>query len=499
MDGNENIKFDDELIGEDILDDLSLDSESDEAILGELEDELDTDDLNTEELSESTDIEDDDIDDDLSDDEMDNDFIDNGGNIVVQDTKDGENSFDMKYIDLDKIAITKRIRVPHSVESLVKSIKSTGLLHPIVVAPTATEGMYVLLDGFRRIQAYAKLGKKQIPSIVNNKINTPEIPIIEAMYNHSMKYSIQEKINYIDYLEKQHGIQSASMFEYLLQMDNGDYSKLKDILNDNDEDIVTKLLDGVYDISTAFRKLEQRRKKESAEEKENRKAEQVYGNEEKSGADKIEGAGETDSKGNLTEEQLKSISTNIENLDNEIEEQSLGQMLQEGDEIEGFKPHKQKVGEREYIDPVVKKSVMIRDKGICQCCKKGGPQFADILDYHHVIPVFLGGTDTADNGTMLCVACHRLVHLYSTGDLTIDKALLEDDYESLSDEKKAEYENEQIFEDQKKRFKRIIFLGSKIRQGMAQKGINREQYKKDHPNTGIGRRKPGVGGEQEID
>lgn len=488
MGDDKELNFDDGLLDdEDLLGDLELDDEINSESLSE--DEI-------EELGDESTIIDDE--DDFVEDELDNDFIDNSGNIVVQDAKDNENGFDIKYIDLDKIAITQRIRTPHSVESLIKSIKSTGLIQPIVVAPTATEDTYVLLDGFRRIQAYAKLGKKMIPSIVNNKINTPEIPIIEAMYNHSMKYSIQEQINYIDYLEKQHGIQSASMFEYLLQMNNGDYSKLKDILNDNDEDIVTKLLDGTYDIATAFRKLEQRRKKESAEEKENRKAEQVYGNEEESGADKIEGAGETDSKGNLTEEQIKNINTNIENLDNEIEEQSLGQMLQEGDEIEGFKPHKQKVGEREYIDPVVKKSVMIRDKGICQCCKKGGPQFADILDYHHIIPVFLGGTDTADNGTMLCVACHRLVHLYSTGDLVIDNALLEDDYHSLSADKQEEYENEQIFEDQKKRFKRIIFLGGKIRKGIAAKGMNREQYKKDHSNTGIGRRKPGVGGEQEI-
>ena len=106
-----------------------------------------------------------------------------------------------------------------------------------------------------------------IPCIINNKVSTPEIPILEAMYNHSQKYSIKEKIDYIDFLEKQKGIMNPSMIEYLLQMNTGDYTKLKDILNDNDEDIVDKLLNGTYDIASAFRALEKRRKNETAEEK----------------------------------------------------------------------------------------------------------------------------------------------------------------------------------------------------------------------------------------
>ena len=47
------------------------------------------------------------------------------------------------------------------------------------------------------------------------------------------------------------------------------------------------------------------------------------------------------------------------------------------------------------------------------------------------------------------------------------------------------------------RFKRIIKLGSIIRKGMVAKGMNKEQYKKEHSNAGIGRRKPGVNAEQD--
>ena len=368
---------------------------------------------------------------DLHDDEdemvptMETDFISDSGSIVVQDTNDDkEIGFTLTYLNVEQIAITQRIRKMKSVEGLVKSVQSTGLLKPLVVAPTATEGLYVLLDGYRRIQACARAGITKVPCIVNNKVNTPEIPMLEALYNHSQRYTIKEQIDYINYLEVQKGIMNPAMIEYLLQMNSGDYTKLKDILNDNDDDIVTKLMDGIYDISTAFRKLEQRRKKESAEEKENKKASAVYSDEEESGANQIQGAGEEADGEALTDEQIKALAINPEELDEDIEDTSIGEMIEEDKNLEGFEPHKQKVGEREFIDPIIKKSVMARDNNTCQCCKRGGEQYVDILDFHHILPIFLGGVDSVDNGIMLCVACHRLVHLYSTDDLHIDKALL---------------------------------------------------------------------------
>ena len=90
-----------------------------------------------------------------------------------------------------------------------------------------------------------------------------------------------------------------------------------------------------------------------------------------------------------------------------------------------------------------------------------------------------------------------MVHLYSTDDLHVDKALLEGSYSDLEDNKKEQYISEAIFEDEKKRLKRIIKLGSVIRKGMAAKGINKDKYKKEHSNASVGRRKPGVNAEQE--
>ena len=427
------------------------------------------------------------------------DFISDSGNIVVQESRDEkEIGFELTYVSIDKIAITNRIRKIESVDGLVKSIKSTGLLKPLVVAPTVTEGVFVLLDGYRRIQACARAGLTRIPCIVNNRVSTPEIPILEAMYNHSKSYTIKEQVDYIEYLEKQKGIMNPMMIEYLLQMDSGDYTKLKDILMDNDDDIVSKLYNGQYTIAMAFKKLEQRRKKESNAEKENKKAAVVYGNEEETGASQIEGTGDEADGVALSDEQIKGLAFNVNELEDTVEDMSITEMIDSDNSLKGFEPHKQSVDEREYIDPIIKKTVMARDNTTCRCCKRGGQQYVDILDFHHIIPVFLGGSDTPENGIMLCVACHRLVHLYSTGDLYVDPALLNNSYDSLDEEQRSRYDNEEIFEDEKRRFKTIIYLGSKIRQGIAQRGLNKEQYKKEHPNTGIGRRKPGVKAQQQI-
>ena len=501
IDGIDNEEFDDDNLDDGFLED---DASSFAEFHDEAVDESDLgigDDINDEGIEDGALVEDIDLHDDEDDivATPESDFISDAGSIVVQDVNDDrENGFTLTYIDIEKIAITQRIRKMQSVDGLVQSIQSTGLLEPITVAPTATEGLYVLLNGYRRLQACARAGKVKVPCVVNNRVSTPEIPILEAMYNHSQSYSIKEQVDYINYLETQKGIMNPAMIEYLLQMNSGDYTKLKDILNDNDDDIVTKLFDGVYDIATAFRKLEQRRKKETAEEKENKKAARVYDDEEESGADQIQGSGEEADGDALTEEQIQALSINAENLDDDIEDSSLNEMIEEDKDMNGFKPHKQKVGEREYVDPIIKKTVMARDKSTCQCCKRGGEQYVDILDYHHILPVFLGGADTPENGIMLCVACHRLVHLYSTDDLHVDTALLTGSYNDLSDEDKSHYENEEIFEDEKRRFKRIIKLGSTIRKGIVAKGMNKEQYKKEHSNNGIGRRKPGVNAEQET-
>ena len=414
------------------------------------------------------------------------DFISDTGDFVVMDTNENGEDFRLVYVDIEMIAIVHRIRKNNNVEDLVRSIKSTGLLSPIVVAPTATDGLYVLLNGYRRILACAKAGKRRIPCIVNTKVNTPEIPVLEALYNHNKAYSIKEMVDYIEYLEKQKGIMSASMIEYLLQMNSGDYTKLKDLLNDDDDDIVSKLYDGTYTIEMAFKKLEQRRKKESAEEKDMKKAAKVYGDETESGADNIVGSGEEAEDGvALTDEEIKSLAINAGDIDDGLDDKSLSEMVEDGKSTPGFEAHRQKVGEREYIDPVIRKTVMARDNFTCACCKKGGESYVDALDYHHILPVFLGGVDTPENGVTCCLTDHRLVHLYAMGDLQLPAEKKQAELDAMTEEERILHKDEEM------RFKRIVKLGQVIRDGMALKGIKKDQYKKDHPVGSIGRNRPG--------
>ena len=138
------------------------------------------------------------------------------------------------------------------------------------------------MSGFRRLLACAKVGIKRVPCIINNKVSVPEIPVLEAMYQQSKPYSIKEIVDYIDYLENEKGIMSPSMIEHLLQLESGDYTKLKDILNDNDDDIVSRLMNGQLTIGMVFKKLEQRRKNESKESQDIKRAEKVYEDEEES-------------------------------------------------------------------------------------------------------------------------------------------------------------------------------------------------------------------------
>jgi len=422
-----------------------------------------------------------------------NDFIDSTGNIVVMSKGDINNTFTIEVLNYKNIAVSHRIRSGRNVEDLVKSIQSTGLLRPLMVAPLITEGKYVLLDGYRRLLACVRCGITNVPVVVNHRIKTTEIPVLEAMYNLNKPYNIKDMIDYIEYLEKEKGLTDPIVIEYLLAMDSGDYSKLKDVLIDNDSDIVDKLLLGQLSIQQAFKALEKRRSKESRDEKDLRKATSVYANADENGISDIEESGEVGESGDaLSEEQLKSIAIDVNSLDSDLDDKSLDEMVEDSNNIKGFEAHKQKVGEREYIDPVIKKSVLARDNFTCKCCLNGGESYVDILDYHHIVPVFLGGADIPDNGITLCVACHRLVHLWGTGDLYLPKEKTSVELSEMSEDDKSRYKLELA------RFKRIVKIGDSIRNGIAKVGMNRQQYKKEHSNAGIGRRKPGVNGVQEI-
>lgn len=452
----------------------------------------------------------------------DGDFIDDNGDIVVMDNDNpnDEHRFEIQMIPIEKISIAAdRIRIGSSFESLYKSIRSTGLLDPIDVAPTRTDGYYVLLHGYRRLQACAKCGMKLIPCVVNNRVKTAEIPILEALYNQHRTYTMKEIVQYTTYLEKEKNIMNASLIEYLLQLNNGDYSKLKDVMEDNDPDIAGKLLEDQISIAQAFKALENKRKKMSREEQENIKANKAYSSAENpdsenpTGMESVAGSGEMGTGEALSDEEVKEITVDPTQLDKDIEDQNLDEMVEDGKKMDGFEPHKQDWKNREIIDPAIRKAVMSRDNNTCQCCKRGGPDYVDILDLHHIVEVYLGGADTVENGIALCLCCHKQVHLYAYGQLHIPKtlndeelkakidkavidenALLESKGKSKMDSKEEEDFREMqkyLYKEEQNKYKRIVKLGNVIREGMMKAGKNAEKMKKEHPIDKIGRQKPG--------
>ena len=447
------------------------------------------------------------------------DFVAKDGSVSVMDNSQTRNSFELiDELPLEKLVIAgKRIRQRSAVTSLSQSIKQTGLLMPIVVAPTMTQGTYVLVHGFRRVVAMMSAGSTTVPAIVNKRIKSSEISIVEALYNQYTPYTMRECADFIKYLETERGIMSPSMFEMLLQWNSGDYSKYKDIMDDNDPDIVEKLFGGEFTIAQAFQALEKRRKKESREEKQNKTTAKAYDSEQVEQAEGLLDTGsevEQDGEG-LTEEQISDLMIDPTKLGDDLSDKSLDEMVEAGAKMEGYEPHKQDWKNRERIDPAIRKAVMARDNNTCQCCKKGGPDYVDILDLHHIVEVFLGGEDSVANSITLCLNCHKQVHLYAHGKLTIPKTLTAEELDneaqkalldentkreaagaaaiteqSLIDDFKLRYRMRYL--EEQERYKRIDKLGNIIREGLRQKGMSKEQAAKDYPIDSIGRLKPGV-------
>lgn len=524
MDNNKNLEFDDDSIEENWDNTDIIDSDSVENLNNSSDSE---DDLGADKdgvfvnLVESTADEP-----EIDDSELDtyfmsaahNDFIDDTGNIVVMD-KNNQNDgkcFESKDIQLDRITLAAdRIRATGSYETIYQSIKNTGLLEPIIVAPTMTEGYYVLLHGFRRLQACAKLGFKTIPCIINHRVKTAEIPILEALYNHNAVYKMKEIVKYIDYLQKEKNILNASLIEYLCQLNNGDYNKICDMREDDDPDIWGKVIEDQLTIANGFKALEKRRAKETKEEQEIKTSEKVHDdNSENNEMNNITGSGETtDGSETLSDEEVEKLMIDPASLNDDIEDSDLDAMVAEGKKMDGFEGHQQDYKQRERIDPAIRKAVMSRDNNTCQCCKRGGPDYVDILDLHHIVEVYLGGRDTVDNGITVCLNCHKQIHLYAMGQLYIPKEKTEAEIESdvaqkilarnsereaanlaalsKDDEEEIRSNYVTIYNEERNKYKRIVKLGNIIRKGIQQRGLKVENVKREHPIYNIGRQKPG--------
>jgi len=60
-----------------------------------------------------------------------------------------------------------------------------------------------------------------------------------------------------------------------------------------------------------------------------------------------------------------------------------------------------------------------------KCMRCEYAEFEECLDIHHIIPRFLGGSDSVNNLLVLCASCHRSLHLgkWHISELGIDLSL----------------------------------------------------------------------------
>lgn len=59
------------------------------------------------------------------------------------------------------------------------------------------------------------------------------------------------------------------------------------------------------------------------------------------------------------------------------------------------------------------KQRLIEEYGtICMLCHKN---FGKAITHHHIHPVYAGGGDNYDNGSLLCMRCQSVIHHYDYG------------------------------------------------------------------------------------
>lgn len=305
---------------------------------------------------------------------------------------------------------------------LTKSVEEFGILTPIHVM--VTEGYsehllenganveydgpkYALLDGLRRLFAGKKNGLNRVNAIIwdfNDKDKGAEMQnIISLILNKAQKKSWSETWYMYQILEEQSSLTPGTI-EYLLQLEPGDATKLKEIMTRADEFPQPKedLLSKKKTLVQAFNALNKEMKEQN----------QLY-QEDIKGMGEVEQAEGVINEGSdedikLSDEEVKEILDMEDSFEGELSEDDFDELMSNDE------PERQKVGERHPIDPALKAETLVRDGYKCTCCDDGEHlpmrYKMSILQSHHKISVANGGPDTAENITTLCVTCHTLVH-----------------------------------------------------------------------------------------
>lgn len=295
-------------------------------------------------------------------------FIDEDGN-AIEARVNGKVNLRMLDIERD-IRQVKRFREDDSdVYALQDSIRRYGLLEPVHAVPFGD--YFILVQGYRRLQALINLGKKHILAVVDSTIPPELAKYFQVEMNNVLDYTFPEKLKYGKFVESTQRNLGVDAIEQSLGLKTGEYLKMKyiDQFKNDFPDIFKQVQTGKLSIEQAYKKIDKEIEKQEKE------------------------------LNNMDE-------LNSGEMDDKLKDEDLS-------EIQG-EANQQELGKRKVLDPNTRRYVESRAGGKCECCGYGEdePDLMVVFKVHHIIPVMFGGSDSKMNLILLCNNCHELVHKY---------------------------------------------------------------------------------------
>ena len=349
------------------------------------------------------------------------------------------------------IAITEPLKESRksTYMGLTQSVNDLGILTPIHVMisegfddwvsegndPDEYEGSkYILMDGFRRLYAGIKCNLDRCNAIIwdfkDKDYGSRMLITLSLVLNKKQTHDWAEIWGLAEILEVTFSY-TGNFFDYLLNLESGDYMKLKQIMENKDyPEIIDDLLSKKKTLQQCYSALQKALKEEDQAMKEDKQS-IAQENEEVSEI----GSEGSDERKMLSDNEVKDVLEMNKDYEGELSEDDFNELT--GKDVPDFR---QTPGARECIDPGLKLECFQRDNFTCQCSGIGVDSglpisvAKEVLHVHHKVPVADGGTDTLDNLITLDLTSHTLVHViqWNNGKINMSK----EQYDALDDKTK---------------------------------------------------------------
>ena len=331
---------------------------------------------------------------------------------------------------------------------ITRSVEELGVLSPIHVmvlegyadfldeggAPENYDGpKYALIDGLRRVFSAKKSGLERMNAMVWNfkdKEKGAEALILISLVLNKYQRKTWQEIWYLYQILEESSALTPSEAEYLLGLEPGDATKLKEVMTRGDEfpEPREDLLSKKKNLQQAYNALNKAMKDQDLLLREDHSG--------VSGMQQVDGIADNGSSDvRLSDEQVKEI-LGMDSGELELRDDDFDALLNPNPEV-------QTVGDRHPLDPALKAESLMHDGYKCVCC--GAGEFLPmryklaILQSHHKISVANGGPDTVENLATLCQSCHTLIHTLLWCGLKF--GMSKEDFDSLPSDEREKLKN----------------------------------------------------------